>query len=261
MAHAELPEPHGPQRVFAPLDHLQRFGRNRASVFHARRKTGGGRLVPHPQISLPRQFPDFSFVQSGFEQRSQNMVLVRGLLPRPKIAHVVGVDSVSDGVESVRLAVALEDGKQFVLAVKTAHGVVSDVRRIFQFLRFHNLDRNLALASKSQRVFEVSPSQAGRIGNHGEHLAAKHVVRHPGKKGGVHAPRISDEQSTVACKDLSQACRFLIERGRGVHHLHYPRKKFLVLSFRFSVKGAGCFLRGENRELTTPFGCRRWSAG
>jgi len=47
---------------------------------------------------------------------------------------------------------------------------------------------NLALASKSQRVFEVSPSQAGRIGNHGEHLAAKHVVRHPGRKGGVTPP-------------------------------------------------------------------------
>jgi len=45
---------------------------------------------PTPANQLPRQFPDFSFVQSGFEQRSQNMVLVRGLLPRPKIAHVVG---------------------------------------------------------------------------------------------------------------------------------------------------------------------------
>src|SRR5882762_8527456 len=58
MAHAELPESQGPQCVFAPLDNVQRFGRNRASVFQARGKTGGGRLVPYPQIRLPCQFPD-----------------------------------------------------------------------------------------------------------------------------------------------------------------------------------------------------------
>src|ERR1700694_5085389 len=48
MAHAELPKAHGPQRLFAPLDNTQRFGRNWAPIFQARGKTGGGWLVPTP---------------------------------------------------------------------------------------------------------------------------------------------------------------------------------------------------------------------
>src|SRR4029077_14192115 len=109
MAHAELPEPHGPHRSLSAFDHTQRFWRNRASIFQARRKAGGGRLVPHPQVRLVRQFPDFSFVQAGFDKRSENMMLARGLLPGAKIALVVRVDSVGDGVESLGLAIALED--------------------------------------------------------------------------------------------------------------------------------------------------------
>ena len=125
------------------------------------------------------------------------MMLVRGLLSGAKIAFVVGVDSVGDCVESVSLAVAFENGEQLVLAVKTAHGIIADVRGIFQFLRFHNLDRNVAFVRKGERVFEMSPRQAGGIGNHGAHLAPKHLMRHPGKKGGVH------EQATAASQALA----------------------------------------------------------
>ena len=246
MAHAELPEPHGPQCVFSALDNTQRFGRNRASIFQARGKTGGGRLVPHPQVCLPRQFPDFSFVQTRFEQRGQNMMLARGLLSGAKVALVVGVDSVGDGVESAGLAVALEDGEQFVLAVKTAHGIVAGVCGIFQFLRFHNLDRNFALARKGECVFEMCPRQAGGIGNHGAHLAAKHLMRHPGKKSGVHATRVSDDQANTAGEDLAQAFSFLIEHGRSVHDPQSTKKEFSVPS---SQKHSAP--RTENRELRT----------
>src|ERR1700676_2326227 len=100
MAHAELAETHGPQRLFSAFDHTQRFWRNCAAVFQPRRKAGGGRLIPHPQVRLPRQFPDLSFAKTGFEQRSQNTMLARGLLSGPKIALVVGIDAVGDGVES-----------------------------------------------------------------------------------------------------------------------------------------------------------------
>src|SRR5437899_4780643 len=100
------------------------------------------------------------------------MMLACGLLSGPKIALVVGVDAVGDGFKSAGLAVALEDSEQFVLAVETAHGIVADVGWIFQFLRFHNLDRNFALARKGERVFEMGAREAGGIGDYGAHLAA-----------------------------------------------------------------------------------------
>ena len=108
------------------------------------------------------------------------MVLERGLLSGTKIALVVGVHSVGDGFESTRLALALEHGEEFVFAVITAPRIVADVSGIFQFPRLHNFDGNLVFARKSERVFEMSAGQARGIGNHGQHLAAKHFVRRPG---------------------------------------------------------------------------------
>src|SRR5208337_748700 len=158
------------------------------------------------------------------------MMLARRLLPGPKITLVVGVYSVGDGVEPARLAAAFEDGEQFVFAVKTAHGIVADIRGIFQFLRFHYLNRDSVPARKGERVFQVSPGQAGGIGDYSEHLAAKHLMRRPGEKSGIHAPGVSDEQAGLASEDLAQVLRLPIKHGCRVHDLHYPRKKFSVPS-------------------------------
>ncbi len=166
-------------------------------------------------------------------------MLARRLLSGPKIAFVVGVDAVGDGVESSSLAVALEDGEQFVLAVKAAHRIVADVRGIFQFLRFHNLDRNFTLVRKGERVFEMSARQAGGIGNHGEHLAAEHLMRRPGKKSGVHTTRVGDDQTSVTGKSLAQAFSLLIECDGSVHDIYYPSKssQFSANCARFDSRG------------------------
>jgi hypothetical protein len=47
-------------------------------------------------------------------------------------------------------------------------------------------------------------------------LAAKHLMRHPGKKSGVHPTRVSDDHAAAPCKDLAQALRFSID-GRSIH--------------------------------------------
>src|SRR5258708_3703636 len=119
--------------------------------------------------------------------------------------------------------------------METAHGIIADVRGIFQFLCFHNLNRNCALMRKGERVFEMSPREAGGIGNHGEHLITEHLVRHPGKEGGVHATGVGDEQASAASEGLAQALSFLIECGGSVHGSPLSTKK--VLGSQFSVGG------------------------
>ena len=47
MAHAELPEAHGPQRAFSPLNYIERFGRDRASIFQA-----GGKAVSYTHLDV-----------------------------------------------------------------------------------------------------------------------------------------------------------------------------------------------------------------
>ena len=168
--------------------------------------------------------PNFRFGQAGFQQRGENAMLARGLLTGAKIALVVGVDSVGDGVEFVGLAVTFEDGEQFIFAMETAHGIVADVGGVFQFLRFHHFDGDSALTREGECVFEVVSRQAGGIGNHGAHLGAERLMRGEGEKSGVHAAGVGDDEATAASEDLAQAVGFLIERGRCVQNLHYPRK-------------------------------------
>ena len=64
-------------------------------------------------------------------------------------------------------------------------------------------------------------------------------MRGPGQKSGVHAARVGDDQATAAGEDLAQALSFLIEHGRSVHNLHYPRKssQFPVLSSQRPAQG------------------------
>jgi hypothetical protein len=218
MAYAELAEAKGAQRFFAALDDAQRLGGDLASIFEARGKTGRGGLVPYPQIGAPREFPDISFIEAGFEQRGENVMLARGLLSGAKVACIVGVDAVGDGVESAGLAISFEDGEQFVLAVKAAHGIVADVGGILKFLRFHDLDGDGSLAGKVECVVEVSARQAGGIGDHGEHFSAEGLVGHPGQESGVHATGVGDDQASASGEELAQAFGFLIEGGGGVHN-------------------------------------------
>ena len=100
MAYPELPESHRPQCILTSFDHTERLWSNRAPILHTRRKTRRGWLVPHPQLRLPRQFANFRLVQSRFKQRREHTMLSRSLLPRTKIAGVVGIDSVSNRVKS-----------------------------------------------------------------------------------------------------------------------------------------------------------------
>jgi hypothetical protein len=62
-------------------------------------------------------------------------------------------------------------------------------------------------------------------------------MRHPGKKSGVHATGVGDEQASVASEDLAEVFSFLIECGGCVHGIYYPRKKFSVPGSQFSVSG------------------------
>ena len=121
---------------------------------------------------------------------------------------VVHIDAVCDGVESAFITKAFEDGEQFVLAVETAHGIVSKVGGIFEFVGFDNGDGNLVVARKGERLLEMSSGQARRVGNHGEHLAAENLMRRPGKERGIHAARISDDQTRMGCEELTQALSF-----------------------------------------------------
>src|SRR3974390_3308021 len=69
VAHPELPETPSAQSFFALLDHLQRFGSDRATVLDARRQAGRGGLVPDAQAGLAGQIAYVLLAQAGGQQR------------------------------------------------------------------------------------------------------------------------------------------------------------------------------------------------
>ena len=82
--------------------------------------------------------------------------------------------------------ILFQDREQLVLAMKAAHGVVAGVVGIFQLAGFDDFDRDPVFTGESERVFEVSTSEAGGIGNDGEHAAGERLVRRPCQESGVH---------------------------------------------------------------------------
>jgi len=140
MAHAQLAEAQGAQRVFAALDHAQCF-RVTARPYSMREKDRRRRFIPHPQIRCLAN-AEFSALVSGSSRGARNAMFGRAAADRAKIALVVGVDSVGDGVEFVGLAVTFEDGEQFIFAMgNSAWQSFADVGWVFAVPAFPPLRR------------------------------------------------------------------------------------------------------------------------
>jgi hypothetical protein len=107
-------------------------------------------------------------------------VLLGGPLPGTEVALVVDVHAVGNGIKSPLAAEFLHDGEQFILAVKTAGSVVAGVFRAIEFAGHHDLQRDSLLAGEGGGSGQLGSGQTGRIGDHGQHVAAQYFMRRPG---------------------------------------------------------------------------------
>src|SRR5258705_13372239 len=71
-----------------------------------------------------------------------------GAMAGAEVQRVVGVDSVGGGAEAAFLRDCIEDGEEFVLAIKTAVGGVRAVGGVFHFGSFDKLVMDLELANQ-----------------------------------------------------------------------------------------------------------------
>jgi hypothetical protein len=99
-------------------------------------------------------------------------VLLGSLLPGTKVALVVEVYSVSDGIEAAPAAKFFHGREQLILAMKAAGSVIAGVFRTIEFAGHNNLKRDALLPGEGGRVRQLSASQAGRVGDDGQHVAA-----------------------------------------------------------------------------------------
>src|SRR5690242_10968253 len=105
------------------------------------------------------------------------------LLARPKVTLIVKVHAVSNGVKSAGGTELFHYRKQFVLALKATLPVVASIFGTIELGCGKHLDRNSLLVGERECVGKVGSSQAGRIGDHGEHVVAEGAMCHPRKVG------------------------------------------------------------------------------
>src|ERR1700732_2403041 len=99
-------------------------------------------------------------------------MLLRGQLSGTKVALVVHIYPVSNGVEASLAAEFFHDRKQFVLAMKTAGSVIAGIFRPVEFASGDDFQRDFPLMGEGTRVCQLGTSQAGRISDDGQHIAA-----------------------------------------------------------------------------------------
>src|ERR1700730_2562837 len=99
-------------------------------------------------------------------------MLLRGQLSGTKVALVVRIYPISDGVEASLTAEFLQDRKQLVLAMKTAGGVIAGIFRPVELASGDDFQRDFPLMGEGSRVRQLGTGQAGRISDDGQHIAA-----------------------------------------------------------------------------------------
>src|ERR1039458_6134771 len=86
------------------------------------------RFFPDTQSRLRRQLPNVCLGQSRCKQGRGHMMLSGRLLPGPKVALVVEVHAVGNGIEPQALPLLFHYGEQFVFAVIATGSIITQVR-------------------------------------------------------------------------------------------------------------------------------------
>ena len=118
-----------------------------------------------------------------------------GALPRTKVTEVVDVHAVDHMRDTPLLRHLVEPGKQFVLAVKAAVGIVSNVFRIIKLMSNNVLVADAVLAGEGYRIALVGIGQRRRVRRDRNRVAAQNTVGGPGQVRRISAARIGNDHA------------------------------------------------------------------
>src|SRR5919204_5103946 len=116
-AHAQVMHAEGADEALCLFNHADGLHGDGLSMRDTRREASHGRLVPGGQPQPARELAYLQLVQSGVEQRPLHLPLGRCRLPRPVVAHVVGVDAVGKVGDAQTSGQRTQFGEQLGLAM------------------------------------------------------------------------------------------------------------------------------------------------
>lgn len=196
MTDSNLVKAQGTQGVLAAFHRQQGFPCDWMTVGDTRREARGCRLVPDAKSGLLCQQADLSFGKTGLKQRGSDVVPFCRFLTGTKIALIVEVYAVGNAGKTLFACKLLHKVEELILAVKATEPVITNVFGELHLLSLDEPMRNLLLLREGDSILELNSSQTGRVGGHGQHIRAEHLVCHIRQVCGINAPGIGDESPT-----------------------------------------------------------------
>src|SRR4029077_20839220 len=120
-----------------------------------------------------------------FQQRSGDLMLLGGLLPRAEVTLIVPVHAVGNRIESARSAQPFHDIEEFVFALKATLPVIACILWAVEFRGGDYFDRDPLFFGEGDSVAQVGAGEAARADDHSHHVSAKSAVRSPGQIRGI----------------------------------------------------------------------------
>src|SRR5579862_2276896 len=114
------------------------------------------------------------------------------LLPRTEVSLIIEIYAVSNRIIATIRAQFFHYRKQFILALKTALAVVTNIVGTIQLRGIDYIQWKALLVCKCNGIGQLRASQASGICDDGQHLVTESTMRGPGEICGIHASRICD---------------------------------------------------------------------
>src|SRR5215472_1897420 len=156
------------------------------------------------------------------------MLSSRGLTG-PEVSLIVDIHAIRNGTKTPLLAELLHDVEKLVFAMKTAGCVIASIFGTIQFRSLDHLQRNLFFFGKRECIRQLRASQAGRVGDYGQHLCSQFLVCRPSQEGRIDTPGVRNqntaERRNMASKRGLPRCELrrnrhfaMVIRAEGFEH-------------------------------------------
>src|SRR4051794_8012482 len=106
-------------------------------------------------------------------------MLFGGGLSGPEFVLIIEIHAIGNLVEAASSTQIFHHSEKLIFAVKAALPVVAGIFGPLELRRGNDFDRKSLLLGERQRVSELSAREAGRIGDHGQHISAERTVSRP----------------------------------------------------------------------------------
>ena len=120
-------------------------------------------------------------------------MLARGRLSGTKIALIIDIHTIGNGLEAPFCGKSLHYLEKLVFAVKAPLAIIADVFRSVHFAGLDHFNSDPMFMGEGERILQLRASQAGRVCDYRQHILAQDLARAPSQIGRIDPTGVGDK--------------------------------------------------------------------